>query len=66
MFGGSCQQVSFGRNQVKQWWPVRRQGIAIFAEGQARVSEAGQLFAAQVLPDLQRKGQCGKEASLLT
>jgi len=26
----------------------------------------GQLFAAQVLPDLQGKGLCGKEASLLT
>jgi len=29
-------------------------------------SEAGQLFAAQVLPYLQRSGPCGKEAFLLT
>ena len=55
------QQKSFGRNRVKQWWPVRLQGIANICR-----SEAMQLFAAPVLPDLQGKGYERKEASLLT
>jgi hypothetical protein len=33
---------------------------------EVRATSIGAIFAAQVLPDLQRKGLCGKEASLLT
>jgi len=55
------QQKSFGRNQGKLCGAVRLQGIANICR-----SEAMQLFAAQVLPDLQGKGQERKEASLLT
>jgi len=30
------QQVSFGQKRGKQWWPVRRKGIANFAEERAK------------------------------
>jgi hypothetical protein len=46
---------------------VRLQGIATFAEALGMsVAPAGKKIAAQVLPDLQRKAQCGKKPFLLT
>jgi hypothetical protein len=45
---------------------VRLQGIAIVAEALAKCERSRAHFAAQVLPDLQGKSLCGKEAFLLT
>ncbi len=67
------QQNSFGQNLAKQCRAVRQQGIGNICRrvGHEQVRrpqayKAGQLFPAQVLSDLQRKGPCGKEAFLLT
>ena len=58
------QQISFGRNQVKAMMDWRLRGIQhLQKHGYERLRAT---VAAQVLPDLQRKAQCGKEASLLT
>jgi hypothetical protein len=55
------QPGSFGRNQAKQWWAVRLQGIANFAEAVTARTKVGQRFAAPVLADLRGKGLCGKD-----
>jgi hypothetical protein len=53
------QQISFGRNQAKQWWPLRLQGIAILAEAGPERTKVRQDFAAQVLVDLSQRDSFG-------
>ena len=52
------QQISFGWNQAKQWWPFAQEGHSKFLhKGLKAKGYPGKKIAAQVLHDLPGKGQ---------
>jgi hypothetical protein len=62
------QQISFGRKRVEQWLAVRQErALAILPEARGLSEQSsGKIKQPVVLPGLQGKAKCGKEASLLT
>jgi hypothetical protein len=59
IFSSSRQQISFGRNQAKQWWPLRLQGIVTLAEAQGLSERKWGKILQPRLVDLSKKDSFG-------